>query len=101
MFPKESRFRAAALAVWERSHAEYAGWPPGERCGVQPAVQALLAELRRCDSEDQLQERYWELGDPLGKVLRERLPADFDDERLLTLEEACLWLRLRELRQGG
>ena len=94
MFTTDSRFRAAARAVWERSHGEYAGWPPAERCAVQCAVKALLRELEACGSEAALHEQYWAQGDPLGRVLRGGLPAGFDEERLLTLEEACLWLRL-------
>ena len=100
MFESKSRWLAAARAVWEQSHQEYAGWPPADRETAHAAARALRVALRDCRDEPELQRRYWQMGDPLGAVLRAQLPPGFDDERLLTLEEACLWQRLRELGQG-
>ncbi len=98
MFDEKSRFGAAAVGVWERSHREYAGWPPAEQAVARAAIESLSAQLAECADEHGLHEQYWAFGDPLGQVLQAQLPPGFDPERLLTLEEACLWLRLLELR---
>ena len=98
---KQSRFQQAVRAVWERSHQQYLGWSEEQRATVQPAVDALLAWLGECMSEAELDLRYWETGDPPGALLRQHLPDGFDAEEQLTLEEACFWRRLLELRPGG
>lgn len=98
---KQSRFQQAVRAVWERSHREYFGWPEAKREAVQLAVDALLAWLGECSGEAELDLRYWETGDPPGAVLRAHLPDGFDADEQLTLEEACFWRRLLELRGSG
>jgi hypothetical protein len=98
---KQSRFQQAVRAVWERSHTEYLGWTENQRAAAQPAVDALLAWLGECISEAELDLRYWETGDPPGVLLRQHLPDGYDADELLTLEEACFWRRLLELRTGG
>ncbi len=99
--PKENRFQQAVRAVWEQSHEQYLGWSEAKREAVQPAVDALVAWLGECPSEAVLDVRYWETGDPPGAVLRDHLPDGFDADEQLTLEEACFWRRLLELRLGG
>ena len=98
---KESRFQQAVRAVWERSHTEYLGWSEDQRSAVQPAVDALLACLGECISEAELDVRYWATGDPPGVLLKRHLPDGFDADELLTIEEACFWRRLVELRAVG
>ena len=98
---KESRFRQAVRAVWERSDQEYLGWPEERREAAQPAVSALLARLGECDGEAELHLRYWEAGDPPGVLLGRHLPGEWDADERLTLEEACFWRRLLELQRGG
>lgn len=95
--PKHDRFRTAVRAVWERSHATYLAWPEEQRALTQPAANALLDWLADAENEGELITRYWEIGDPPGVVLRQHLPAGFDPEEALTLEEACFWRRLMEL----
>ncbi len=95
---KQSRFQDAVRSVWERSYHAYDGWPEARRNTATPAVDAQLAELREHGTEAELDVRYWETGDPLGETLRPHLPQEFDAETRLTLEEACLWMRLLELR---
>jgi hypothetical protein len=97
---KQSRFQQAVRAVWRRSHQQYLGWPEEKRVAAQPAVDALLAWLSECQRESELDIRYWEIGDPPGLVLREHLPDGFDAAEQLTLEEACFWRRLFELRMS-
>ncbi len=99
--PTQSHFQQAVRAVWEQSHQQYLGWSEAKRTAVQPAVEALLAWLGECPSEAVLDARYWEAGDPPGVVLREHLPDGCDADEQLTLEEACFWQRLLELRLGG
>ena len=79
---KESRYRQAVRAVWERSDQQYLGWP----------------EERR---EAELYVRYWEVGDPPGVLLGQHLPGGWGAEERLTLEEACFWRRLLAIRHGG
>ncbi|MEZ4503125.1 MAG: hypothetical protein R3C39_10910 [Dehalococcoidia bacterium] len=98
---KESRFQQAVRAVWERSHTEYLGWSEEKRSVVRPAVDALLAWLGECIGEAELDLRYWETGDPPGALLQRHLPAGFDADEQLMLEEACFWQRLLELRRSG
>lgn len=98
---KEGRFQQAVRAVWEHSHTEYLGWSEQRRAAVQPAVDALLVWLGECNSEAQLDIRYWEVGDPAGVLLQRHLPDGFDADELPTIEEACFWRRLDELRADG
>jgi hypothetical protein len=98
---KQSRLQQAVRAVWRRSHCEYLGWPEERRKAAQPAANALLVWLGQCQLESELDVRYWEVGDPPGLVLRERLPNGFDAGEQLIIEEACFWRRLFELRMGG
>ena len=98
---KESRFRQAVRAVWERSDRKYLGWSEERREAAKPAVSALLARLGECDSESELHLRYWESGDPPGVLLGRHLPGGWDAGERLTLEEACFWRRLLELKRGG
>lgn len=95
---KQSRFQRAVRAVWWRSHQQYLGWPEEKRVAAQPAADALRVSLNECQAESELDVRYWEIGDPPGLVLREHLPGGFDADEQLTLEEACFWRRLIELR---
>lgn len=94
---KNDRFRRAVRAVWEQSHAAYVAWPAERRALAQPAAYALHVWLADAASEGELIARYWEVGDPPGVVLRQHLPAGFDPEDALTLEEACFWRRLMEM----
>ena len=98
---KESRFRLAVRAVWERSYEQYLGWPEERREAARPAVSALLARLGECGSEAELHLRYWEVGDPPGVLLGRHLPGEWDAGDRLTLEEVCFWRRLLELTRGG
>ena len=96
--PKENRFREYTRSVWQRSYEAYERWPAKWRDAAAPAVDALVAELRRCASEDELHARYWEAADWPSDVLRRHLPCDPGPEALLELEDACFWLRCRELQ---
>lgn len=96
---KESRLREATRAVWRHGYEVCRGQPWWE--AVQPAVEAVLASLRRFADEANLQEHYWAPGDAPGELLRRRVTAVLSPDELLELEEACFWLRLRELRGGG
>ncbi len=98
---KESRFRQAVRAVWEQSDQQYLGWPEERREAAKPAVSALLARLGECDGEAELHLRYWESGDPPGVLLGQHLPDGWDADERLTLEEACFWRRLIELKRRG
>ena len=98
---KESRFRQAVRAVWERSDQEHLGWPEVRREAAKPAVSALLARLGECDGEAELHLRYWESGDTPGVLLGRHLPGEWEAGERLTLEEACFWRRLLELTRGG
>jgi hypothetical protein len=75
-------------------------WPEDRRAAVQPAAEALLAWLADADSERELIARYWEVGDPPGRILRPHLPEGVDAEDALTLEEACFHRRVTELEAG-
>jgi hypothetical protein len=94
---KQDRFKEYTRSVWRQSYEAYERWPAGRRDAARPAVDALVVELRRCASEDELQTRYWEPGDWPAEVLRRHLPWDPVSEALLELEEAAFWLRYREL----
>lgn len=96
--PKENRFREYTRSVWQRSYEAYERWPAKWRDAIGPAVDALVAELRRCAREDGLHTRYWEPGDWPSDVLRRHLPSNPGSEALLQLEDACFWLRCRELQ---
>ena len=98
---KGSRFRQAVRAVWEQSDRQYLGWPEERREAARPAVSALLARLRECDGEAELELLYWEFGDPPGVLLGQHLPDGWDADERLTLEEACFWRRLLERTRGG
>lgn len=91
----QERYRRAVRAVWERSYHDVEHWNDASREAVQPAMDALLAWLVNATTEAELARRYWEAGDAPGAILRPLLPGVFDAEDLLTLEEACFWVRLR------
>ena len=95
---KEDRFKEYTRSVWCQGYEAYERWPAKWRDAIGPAVDALVAELRVCDSEEELHARYWEPGDWPSEVLRRRLPSDLEPEVLLGLEDACFWLRCRELQ---
>lgn len=94
---KEGRYHEYTRAVWWRDYETYERSPAERRNVAAPAIDALLAELRRCASEEELHRRYWEPGDWPADVLREHLPSDPGLEALLELEDAAFWLRYREL----
>jgi len=96
---KATRFREATRTVWRRSYETARTQPWWEQ--VAPAVDVLLADLRRFTDEDALQTEYWAAGDLPGETLRQHLAFALPPEHLLELEEACFWLRLRELCEGG
>lgn len=98
---KESRLHQATRAVWRRSYETCRARTPAWWEAVSLAVDALLQELRTLTTEAALQEFYWAPGDAPGAVLRRYLPPDTDPEQVLELEEACCWLRLRELCAEG
>ncbi len=98
---KESRLQQATRTVWRRSYEAYRARSSAWRDSVNPAMGALLEELRTLTTQAALQEFYWSPGDAPGAVLRRYLPPDTDPERVLELEEACFWLRLRELCAEG
>lgn len=92
--------REAVLAVWRESFETYSGLPEEERRICEPAVSALLAVLRGCDSDEELMQWYWQPGDWPAPVLLRQLPDNPDTDRLLTLEEAAFWMRHAELAGG-
>jgi len=92
---KEDRFRQHTRSVWRQGDER---WPAEWRAALAPAIDALVAELRSCASEEELHARYWEPGDWPSDVLRRHLPSDLEPEVLLGLEDACFWLRCRELQ---
>jgi len=97
---KESHFREYTRSVWHRGFEAHQ-----RRCDVwqgetAPAVEALLAELRRCASEESLHTAYWEPGDWPTHVLVRHLPSDPGPETLLELEHAAFWLRWQELAEA-
>lgn len=98
---KDQRWHQATRAVWRRSYEACRARTPAWWAAVAPAVEALLEELRDVASETALEESYWAPGDAGGAVLRRHLPPDTEPARLLELEEACYWLRLRELCAEG
>ena len=98
---EETRLQQATRAVWRRGYEAYRACTPAWQEAVAPAINALLEELRDLASEAALQEYYWAPGDAPGVVLRRHLPPDADPGRVLELEEACFWLRLRELCAEG
>jgi len=94
---KESRFCEYTRSVWRQGFEAYQ-----HRCDVwwgetAPAVEGLLAELRRCADEESLHAAYWEPGDWPAQVLLRNLPPDPGPETLLELEHAAFWLRWLEL----
>lgn len=91
---EESRYHRAVRAVWERSYLEYRRWPVVRREAVQPALDALLAWLSDAANETDLVNRYVEIGDAPGNILRPHLPTGFDEDDLLVLEEAAFCLRM-------
>ena len=95
---KEDRLKQHTRSVWQRSYETYGRWPAEWRAALAPAIDALVAELRRCGSADELHARYWEPGDWPAEVLLRHLPCDPGSEVLLGLEDACFWLRCRELQ---
>jgi hypothetical protein len=95
---KENRFREYTRAVWRQGYEAHERQPAEWRAGVTAAIDALVAELRTCASEEDLHTRYWEPGDWPADVLRRHLPRDPGPEVLLELEDACFWLRCRELQ---
>jgi hypothetical protein len=101
VMPKERHLRDATRSVWRRSYETCRNQPIAWWEQVTPAVDALLAELRQDTSETALMDRYWAVGDAPGATLHRHLPVALDPDVLLELEEACFWLRLRELCQDG
>lgn len=95
---KEDRFKRHTRSVWRQGYEAYERWPAEWRAAIAPAIDALVTELRVCASEDDLHARYWEPGDQPADVLRRHLPCDPGPEALLELEDACFWLRWRDLR---
>lgn len=98
---EDSRYQRAVRAVWERSYTEYQQWSSVKRESVQPALDALLAWLTGSESEADLIARYWAVGDAPGNVLRPHLPAGFDEDDLLVVEEAAFRLQLLAMRGEG
>lgn len=94
---KNDRFRRAVRGVWEHSHARYGAWPEPRRAAVEPAIKTLLAWLADASTEAELIGRYWETGDPPGAVLHPHLPAGFDPEDALIVQEECFWRRAAEI----
>ena len=94
---KQDRFKEYTRSVWRRSYEAYERWPPGQRDAARPTVDALVVELRRCASEDELHACYWQSGDWPADCLRRHLRSDPGPEALLELEETAFWLRCREL----
>jgi hypothetical protein len=97
---KQDRFKDYTRSVWRQSYEAYGCWPPDRRDAARPAIDALVVELRRCASEDELHACYWESGDWPAEVLRHRLPLDPGAETLLELEGAAFWLRYQELAES-
>jgi hypothetical protein len=98
---KQGHLREITRTVWRRSYETCRARPIAWWEQVGAAVDALLTELRHDATEDALLDRYWEVGDAPGVTLHRYLPAGMDDDTVLELEEACLWLRLRELCADG
>lgn len=98
---KQGHLREITRTVWRRSYETCLSQPIAWWEQVGAAVDALLTELRRDATEDDLMDRYWAVGDAPGQTLRRHLAAGIDDDTVLELEEACFWLRLRELCAGG
>jgi len=97
---KENRFREYTRSVWRQGFEAYQRRCDSWRRETAPAVEALLAELRRCASEAELHARYWEPGDWPAQVLLQHLPSDPEPETLLELEHAAFWLRCQELAEA-
>lgn len=97
---KETRFTRSTRALWREGYEAYERWPADWRALLAPAVGGLLTALRRCSGECELRRCYWEPGDWPASVLRRCLPVALGSEALLALEDACFWLRLRELVDG-
>ena len=66
---KESRFREYTRSVWGQEFQAYQQRCDSWRREAARAVEALLAELRRCADEEELHARYWEPGDWPAQVL--------------------------------
>ena len=98
---KEDRFRQHTRSVWRQGYDARERQPANWRAAMAPAVDALVAELRDCGSEDELHARYWEPGDWSADVLRQHLPCDPGPEVLLELEDAAFWHRCRELQPNA
>jgi hypothetical protein len=94
---KQDRFKEYTRSVWRQSYEAHERSPADRRDAARPAIDALVVELRRCASEEELHARYWEPGDWPAAVLRRHLRSDTGPEALLELEEAVFWLRYREL----
>jgi len=96
---KARRFSEATRAVWRQSYETARSQPWWQQ--VVPAAEVLLADLRQFTSEDALQRHYWAPGDIPGETLRRHVTVALQLEQFLELEEACFWLRLRELCEDG
>jgi hypothetical protein len=94
---KELRWQQATRAVWRRGYEACRARPDTWWTVTAPAISELLAELRSLTNEAALHELYWAPGDSPGAILQRHLPPSTDPEQVLELEEACFWLRLREL----
>lgn len=97
---KESRFREHTRSVWRQGFEAYQRRCDSWREKAALAVEALLAELRRCASEEELHAQYWEPGDWPAKVLLRHLPSNPGPETLLELEHAAFWRRWLELAEA-
>ena len=97
---KESRFHEYTRSVWYQGFEAYQERRDVWRREAAPAVEALLAELRRCADEQELHAHYWEPGDWPAHMLLRNLPSDAGGETLLELEHAAFWLRWLELAEA-
>ncbi len=95
---EDSRYRRAVRAVWERGYLAWEHWCVTKRELAQPALLALVEWLTTVGDEAELVERYMEVGDAPGGVLRPLLPPWFDDEDVLVLEDAACCMRMYALR---
>ena len=97
---KEDRFKEYTRSIWRQGFEAYQQRCDTWRWEAARAVETLLAELRRCASEESLHAAYWEPGDWPTHVLVRHLPSDPGPETLLELEHAAFWLRWQELAEG-
>lgn len=97
---KETGFREYTRSVWREGFEAYQERCDSWRRQTAPAVDALLAELRRRADEESLHAAYWEPGDWPAQVLLRYLPSDPGPETLLELEHGAFCLRWLELAEA-